>query len=409
MLFSSVTNPNANRHASDRVLKSDDESNLNSEYHVKRRKIELSEETLLGGDGFMTNRTDNPTVGRWSGYLAETSYNATLNSPSSDFTMGKAAEFKKVEDNFNPKRNNWTKRKPSNGGHYPGHPSTASSLIASSSINGTKNSPILLKDDSKLLDKFIDRTLSSPSKFKTIHSVDETSQEPLTRFYTPKRSRKETSGDTIPSEDYISFAASRSSPVPAVAGEKSEVVEDERTRLGIKKYCNGVDELHGDCNITPSQARVKDHSSKQTSSCSSSIVVLEKPSREDNLLTKIKRKQKSSEPVNSLAEDVWPLRVYRTDSGDYLNVFLIFDEKNKHFEIKLHEEKVGKEIIDRSRINRIRCSGAGTKVVIDGPRKKNLATTHAFDFEQNEHCKQFIKKVEDIGIGTSNAIQRKET
>lgn len=368
---------------------------------MKRRKIEFNEEMLLGGDSFTTNWTDKSSVARWPGYLAETNHNATSNSTPSDFTMGKAAEYNKVEASFNPKRVTRTKFGPSNKDCYPGIPSSATSPIAHSPVNGTKNSPILLKDDSKIADRFIGRTSSSPPKSKITYSNKETVRDITSGIATPKKDRMETLGDTLPSEDCNSIAANKSSPFPAAASENLELLKDIGIKLGTKKHRNSIDELHGNCNITPSKSNVKDKTPQPP------MVLLDEPSIDDNV-KKISGKQKRSEPVKQSAGNVWPLRVYRTDSYEYLDVLLIIDERNRHFEIKLHEEEDGKEVIDRSRINRIRCSDAGRKVIIDGPRKKNLATIHAFDFEQKKHCEKFIKKIEDMGICESNTIQRKE-
>lgn len=400
-LFSPILHTNARNHTSGRILESSHNSTVKPEHHVKRRRIEFSEEMLLGGDSFTTNGTNESSVGRWPGCLAETNHNATSNSTPSDFTMGKAAEFNKVEASFNPKRTTRTKSGPSDKGYYPGIPSSASSPIAHSPINGTKNSPILLKDDSKTSDNSVGRASSSPHKSKKTYSNKETVRDIINGIAMSQKDRMETRGDIMPYEDCNSIAASKSSPTLAVASENLELLKHIGVRQGTKKHRNSIDELHGNCNITPSKSSVKDKTPQPP------MVLLDELSRDDNV-KKISRKQKISEPVKQSAENVWPIRVYRTDSYEYLDVLLIIDERNRHFEIKLHEEENGKEVIDRSRINRIRCSDVGSKVVIDGPRKKNLATIHAFDFEQKKHCEKFVKKIEDMGICESNTIQRKE-
>ena len=404
--YSPFLHTNAKDHTSARALEPDHKTTLNAEHHIKRRRIGDLEETLLGGNGFATNVIDKSSVRRWPGYLAERNLSANLNIPTLDFTMGKAAEFNKVENNLNL-RNNRTQCKPSNKGRLSSHPSSASSPITNSPINGTKNSPILLADDFKLVGKFNTRTSSSPSDDKTTHSALKISQKPMTSIINPHNCRKETKGDAMPSEDYVLNAASRSSPSPSVAREKMEVAKGVKTRLRLKEHRNSVDELQGDCNITPSGTRAQDNSLEHHSSSSNSLVVLEEPSKEDGL-TKLCKKEKSSEPVDTSARDIWPLRLYRTDSDDYKDAFLVFDEEKKHFEIEIHKEKGDKEIIDKSRINRMRCSDAGSKVVIDGPRKKDLATIHAFDFEQNKHCELFIKKIEDMEICERGSVQRKD-
>ena len=339
----------------------------------------------------------------WSGTHNETNRNGRVHSLSDDFSTGKAAEFHKVENNINPERDYGLDRVNQNQVNTASANAIGlSSRSASSPINGTKCSPIVLQDNLQSgLTKCKRRRTSRSPNVQSENSIEEIPQISTSYVATPTKSCKKGLSKMASFEDgKSSTKAVRSPPISTTTSERAKEMRYQYLEEAKTERRDSIDELQGVCNLTPSKTVGEEKSSQYGSNLLLSTHTSQKPSKKSGFGMENAGREQNVEYVRK----VWPVEMYRTNLRDFANV-LVFDGIEKCLEIKHNKGDQNIEILDKSKIHRVRYSVASGKVIINGPRRNDSAMIHAFCFPQQDNCRQFIQKLTDMEICEASDIR----
>ena len=403
--FSKFLHSNAGSNGTVQATRGDHTQYTPSEPLAKRRRVERPGLTYLSSDtGVFVGPTDgqyNSSGGRKPGNQAHKDHDLSVRSSPTGFTTGRASEYNKVEDTINPKRNIGVYHdKLIKDNIISAHASVASSPLVHKPVNGTKSSPIMLLDDSKANLALRERREMIRSGDSQLAKAAESSPQRLkSHATTPTRNSRAVSRNMATSgEDEDSNRIIESSPSLATSKEKAKRKRRIRSREETSERRDSLDELQGNFNVTPLKKTGKTISSEHRSTLASSVHTPRKAFKESSPEVESNSHQKRIKD----ASNGWSIEMYRTDFDDHSNVLIVPDETKKYLRIQQRKEGQAIEVIDRSKIHKIRYSVDSCKVVIDGPKKLGSACVHAFSSSNRGDCKRLLQKLKDLEICPSD-------